>query len=366
MDAANFDQAAMFRRNVPPGSMTLVAGPCSVESEEQVMETALGLADLGLTAMRGGIWKPRTRPESFQGVGAKGLEWLKAAGRAAKLPVACEVAEPSHVELCLKCGIDVLWIGARTTVNPFSVQALADCLKGVKVPVMVKNPINPDLDLWIGALERLARAGLTQVCAVHRGFSIWRKTPYRNDPIWRIPLELRRRLPELPLLCDPSHICGNKDLLGLVSQKAMDLLYDGLMIEVHAHPEEALSDSGQQITPAALGSLLSGLKPKKATSRVPEYRSHVEALRRQIDDIDHQFLDLLGRRMATVREISAQKRKYAVASFQPDRWQEIVESRTEYGAECGIPEDFVLAIFQHIHEEAIRQQEAQGEGGTSG
>jgi chorismate mutase len=350
----------VFRRGREPGQMILVAGPCSVESQEQVMETALGLKGLGLTAMRGGIWKPRTRPDSFQGVGAEGLAWLTAAGRAAGLPVTCEVAEPAHVELCLEAGVDILWIGARTTVNPFSVQAIADCLKGVKVPVMVKNPINPDLGLWIGAVERLEQAGLTDICAIHRGFSIWRKTPYRNEPIWRIPLDLRRLRPELALLCDPSHICGRRDLLGCIAQEAIDLLYDGLMVEVHAHPEEALSDSEQQITPPELAELLSGLEPKKPTSPVREYRSDVEALRTRIDEIDHQLLDLLGRRMATVREISDRKKKYAVASFQPDRWQEIVASRTEYGAGVGLPEDFVLDIFQRVHEEAIRQQ-AEGQ-----
>ncbi|MBI5396504.1 MAG: bifunctional 3-deoxy-7-phosphoheptulonate synthase/chorismate mutase type II [Verrucomicrobia bacterium] len=337
----------------------VVAGPCSVESEHQVMEAALQLGKLGISALRGGIWKPRTRPGSFQGIGEAALPWLKAAGKAAKLPVACEVAQPAHVDACLANGIDVLWIGARTTVNPFSVQALADRLRGVDLPVMVKNPVNPDLELWMGAIERLRRAGVTKIIAIHRGFSTARETIYRNEPIWRIPLELRRRMPEIPLLCDPSHMGGTRELLKPISQEALDLLYDGLMIEVHPHPDKAQSDRGQQITPSRLRSLLASLKPKKELAAVQDYLRHMAELRKEVDGLDHQLLDCLSRRMEIVRQMSHYKAKYGVSSFQPHRWSAIVKDRTRYGTAHALDEDFVLDIFEHIHEEAIRQQEQE-------
>ncbi len=337
----------------------VIAGPCSVESEQQVMETALKLGKLGVSALRGGIWKPRTRPGSFQGVGEIGLPWLKAAGRAAKLPVACEVAYPAHVDACLTHGIDILWIGARTTVNPFSVQALADRLRGVDLPVMVKNPVNPDLELWLGAIERLHRAGVTKIIAVHRGFSTARQTIYRNEPIWRIPLELRRRMPHVPLICDPSHMGGTRELLKPISQEALDLLYDGLMIEVHPRPEKAQSDASQQITPKRLRSLLAGLILKKENTLVRDYISHIAALRKEVDGLDHQLLDCLGQRMEIVRQMSHCKEKYGVSSFQPHRWSDIVRDRTRYGSAHALDQDFVMEIFDHIHEEAIRLQERE-------
>ena len=343
-------------RTCLPGKI-VVAGPCSVESERQVMETALELGKLGISALRGGIWKPRTRPGSFQGIGEVGLPWLKAAGKAAKLPVACEVAQPAHVDACLAHGIDVLWIGARTTVNPFSVQALADRLRGVDLPVMVKNPVNPDLELWLGAIERLRRAGVTKIAAIHRGFSTARETVYRNEPIWRIPLELRRRMPEIPLLCDPSHMGGTRELLKPISQEALDLLYDGLMIEVHSHPDEALSDREQQLTPSRLRRLLDGLTLKKENALVQDYMSRIAAFRREVDGLDHQLLDCLSRRMEIVRLMSHYKEKYGVSSFQPHRWNAIVKDRTRYGAAHTLDQGFVLDIFELIHEEAIRQQE---------
>ncbi|MBI5683864.1 MAG: bifunctional 3-deoxy-7-phosphoheptulonate synthase/chorismate mutase type II [Verrucomicrobia bacterium] len=339
----------------------VLAGPCSVESEQQIMDAALQLGKLGLSALRAGIWKPRTRPGSFQGVGEAALPWLKAAGKAAKLPVACEVAQPAHVDACLAHGIDILWIGARTTVNPFSVQALADRLRGVDLPVMVKNPVNPDLELWLGAIERLRRAGVTKIAAVHRGFSTARQTIYRNEPIWRIPLELRRRLPEVPLICDPSHMGGTRELLKPISQEALDLLYDGLMIEAHPRPEKAQSDAGQQITPARLRSLLASLVPKKENALVRDYTSHIAALRKEVDGLDHQLLDCLSRRMEIVRQMSHYKEKYGVSSFQPHRWSDIVKDRTRYGAARALDQDFVLEIFDHIHEEAIRQQEQEAD-----
>ena len=339
----------------------VIAGPCSVESEQQVMETALQLGKLGISALRGGIWKPRTRPGSFQGIGEVGLPWLKAAGKAANLPVACEVAQPAHVDACLAYGIDILWIGARTTVNPFSVQALADRLRGVDMPVMVKNPVNPDLELWLGAIERLHRAGITKIAAIHRGFSTARQTIYRNEPIWRIPLELRRRMPHVPILCDPSHMGGSRELLKPLSQEALDLLFDGLIIEVHPCPEKALSDASQQITPPVLRTLLSELKTKTENTLVQDYTSHIAALRKEVDVVDHQLLDCLSRRMEIVRHMSHCKEKYGVSSFQPHRWSDIVKDRTRYGEEHALDQDFVLEIFDHIHEEAIRQQEKESD-----
>ena len=238
---------------IPIQEKLFIAGPCSAESEDQVVKTALALSEHKVNILRAGIWKPRTRPGSFEGVGRKGLEWLKRAGDEAKMPVTVEVAQTEHVEECLEYGIDVLWIGARTTVNPFSVQAIADSLRGVDIPVMVKNPISPDIALWIGALERLYQAGIKKLVAIHRGFAASNNGLYRNKPEWRIPIELKRQIPDIPLICDPSHICGNKEMLFSVSQEAMDLLYDGLMLEVHNHPEKALSDYQQQITPEEYG-----------------------------------------------------------------------------------------------------------------
>ena len=238
----------------------LVAGPCSVESEEQMLRTAVQLSAYDVTVIRGGIWKPRTRPGSFEGIGMRGLKWLRQAGNAAGLPVATEAAKPTHVEECLKAGIDALWIGARTTTNPFAVQEIADALRGVDIPVMIKNPMNPDIELWIGAIERINKAGITKIMAVHRGFSTYGENLYRNQPIWRIPIELRRRLPHLPLICDPSHICGKQRYIMAVAQQAMDFLFDGLMIEVHCAPRSALSDPRQQMTPAQYGRLISKLR----------------------------------------------------------------------------------------------------------
>ncbi len=337
----------------------IMAGPCSVESEGQIMDIALQLGKMGVSILRGGIWKPRTRPGSFQGVGEIGLQWLKSAGKAAKLPVGCEVAQPAHVDACLANDIDVLWIGARTTVNPFSVQALADRLRGVDLPVMIKNPVNPDLELWIGAIERLRRAGISKIAAIHRGFSTARDTIYRNEPIWRIPMELRRRMPEIPLICDPSHMGGKRELLKSISQEALDLLYEGLMIEVHPCPEKAMSDSGQQITSAQLRKLLAGLKPKKELTVIRDYMQHMAGLRKEVDGLDHQLLDCLSRRMEIVRQMSLCKQKYGVSSFQPHRWSAIVKDRTRYGVARALDSDFIHDIFDQIHEEAIRQQEKE-------
>ncbi len=279
----------------------LIAGPCSVETEEQVLRTAVELAKYGATLLRGGIWKPRTRPGMFEGVGAKGLSWLKAAGDAAGLPVATEVACAAHVEQCLRADIDVVWIGARTTPSPITVQEIADSLTGVDIPVLIKNPVNPDLELWIGAIERLFNAGVKRVVAVHRGFSTHTKQKYRNQPLWSIPLELRRRLPDIPLLCDPSHICGSRKYIAAVAQDALDSGFEGLMIESHWCPEEALSDAKQQLTPAQFGSLMEQLMPASETAMGDSDRK-LRNLRREIDEIDEDLSVLLAKRLAVFRE----------------------------------------------------------------
>jgi chorismate mutase len=282
----------------------LVAGPCSVESEEQILGTAKELVQCNVTLLRGGIWKPRTRPGSFEGIGEKGLSWLKAAGRATGLPVATEVAIPVHVEQCLKEKIDVLWIGARTTTSPIAVQAIADSLAGVDVPVMIKNPMNPDLGLWIGAVERVRRAGIKKVVAVHRGFSTHIKHKYRNQPLWNIPLELRRRMPEIPILCDPSHICGTQQYIASVAQAALEVGLDGLMIESHWRPEAALSDPGQQLSPAQLAKLLQQIACH-VHSGITNGSREITNLWREIEEIDQDLSALLSRRVSILRQIEA-------------------------------------------------------------
>ncbi len=335
----------------------IIAGPCSVESEEQIMQTAAGLADKGIQVLRGGIWKPRTRPGSFEGMGIEALQWLKDAGNEYNLPVAVEVATPEHVEQCMKHGIDIIWIGARTTTNPFSVQILADSLKGVDIPILIKNPISPDIELWLGAFERVYNAGIKTLVAVHRGFTSHRKTAYRNVPNWRVPIELKGRIKGIPLLCDPSHISGKTELLQSVAQEAMDLLFDGIMIEVHNNPKAALSDAKQQITPQAFGELISSLKVKKPFSDDKEFYQHLSDLRKEIDRVDDKLIDLLAQRMHLSRQIGTVKRNLDVSNFQPGRWEEIVKSRTKAGVKKNLSAEFVLRIYQFIHEESIRQQE---------
>lgn len=334
----------------------VVAGPCSAESEDQLMRTAQGLAKVGIDVLRAGIWKARTRGGSFEGVGSKGLAWLKRAGAAAGLPVAVEVAKPQHVEACLAQGVEYLWIGARTTANPFSVQELAEALRGVDVPVMIKNPLNPDLELWIGAIERISSAGVKCLAMIHRGFSTYKNTGYRNQPLWSIPLELKRLLPGMPLFCDPSHICGRVDCLQEVAQRALDLLFDGLVFESHINPSEALSDRQQQVTPEHLGLMLSRLRPRQQASGEKQSRELLEMLRREIDEIDRDIVGLLAARMELSRKIGAHKRSKNISIFQPARWSEVVRSRSELGRAKGLSEDFLQEIFQRIHEESIRQQ----------
>ena len=337
---------------MPVRKKFLIAGPCSVESEEQILETAVQLSAYEVTAIRGGIWKPRTRPGSFEGVGARGLRWLKQAGNAVGLPVATEAAKSSHVEECLKAGVDILWIGARTTTNPFAVQEIADALRGVDIPVMIKNPMNPDLELWIGAIERINKAGITKIMAVHRGFSTYREHLYRNRPIWRIPIELRRRLPDLPLICDPSHICGTRNYIMALAQQAIDFLFDGLMIEVHCAPPASLSDARQQLTPLQYGRLINKLRyvSSDGPARLPE---EIKLVRKQIDAIDNDMITLLAKRMECVRHIGKWKRAHNVSLFQPERWEHIIQDRVRSSVKNLLSESFARDLFEHIHEEAL-------------
>lgn len=333
-----------------------ISGPCSVESEEQVKSTALLLSNFNIDILRGGIWKPRTRPNSFEGIGTPGLRWLKDAGAMIGKPVATEVANVKHVYEALRMGIDILWIGARTTVNPFAVQEICDALQGVDIPVLVKNPVNPDLELWIGALERLNRAGITKIAAIHRGFSTHEKSKYRNIPRWNIPIELKRRYPNLPIICDPSHICGNRELLREVAQTALDIGFDGLHLESHINPEVALSDAQQQLTPEAFGRLQAGLQVRESIEHNPYAEDQLDILREKIDHLDSYLLELLKERMEVVRDIADYKRDHNLAIVQPSRWTEILESRLAAGMRKQLTEKFIKELFHAVHKESIHHQ----------
>lgn len=340
----------------PIGNPMIIAGPCSVESAEQVMDTALQLKDTRFDVLRGGIWKPRTRPNSFEGIGSQGLKWLKDAGNAIGKPVATEVANVKHVYEALRMNIDILWIGARTTVNPFAVQEICDALQGVDIPVLVKNPINPDLELWIGAFERLNRSGITKLAAIHRGFSTHEKTKYRNIPRWNIPIELKRRFPQLPVICDPSHICGTREYLREVAQTALDIGFDGIHLESHINPDKALSDAKQQITPSAFGELIELLQIRESLEHNPYAENQLEVLRSRIDHLDHYLLEMLSERMDVVREIAAYKREHNLAIVQPSRWTEILEDRLESGKRKQLTEKFIKDLFHALHKESIHHQ----------
>ena len=335
----------------------VVSGPCSAESEEQVVSTAKEVAKSErVKLLRAGIWKPRTRPNAFEGIGEIGLEWLNAAKQETGLPITTEVANAKHVELCLKHGVDVLWLGARSTVNPFTVQEIADALKGVDIPVMIKNPINPDLGLWVGALERINQAGITKLAAIHRGFSSFEKSPFRNIPKWSIPIELKRILPEIEIVCDPSHIAGNRDLIPFIAQKAIDMNMDGLMIESHIQPQVALSDAQQQLKPASLMALIDELHFRKPDSQDAEFRSHLEELRQEIDEIDEQILQSLGLRMKVAEKIGEYKRDNAVTILQVGRWDEILTKRINMAKALGLSDRFMNKFLAIIHEESIAKQ----------
>lgn len=346
-----------------------IAGPCSAETREQLIATCEAIARYGRAhLLRAGIWKPRTRPNSFEGVGAPALEWLIEAKELTGLPVCIEVASPEHVEAALRAGVDVLWIGARTTVNPFSVQAIADALRGVDVPVLVKNPVNPDLELWIGALERLYNAGLRKMAAIHRGFSAYGSYRYRNQPQWEIPIELRRRLPQLEIICDPSHIGGKRAYLYEIAQQAFDLNMDGLMIETHTCPDQAWSDAQQQITPEAWASLLSQLVQRQALPTDPFAEQQLEEFRHSIDAVDMEILNLIAERMRIVRQIGDYKKKNNIAILQMERWLEIFRSRVARADALQVSDACIKELLAALHKESIRQQavvmyEAQGQEG---
>lgn len=342
----------------------LISGPCSVETEEQVLETAQRLKIGGkIDILRGGIWKPRTRPNSFEGVGVKGLPWLVKAKEQTGLPLTVEVAKANHVELCLEFGIDVLWIGARTTVNPFAVQEISDALQGVDIPVLVKNPINPDLGLWLGALERLEKAGVTKLGAIHRGFSNTMEKIYRNRPQWQIPIDFIQERPEIPMICDPSHICGSRDLLASVSQKAMDLNFDGLMIESHISPDNAWSDAKQQITPEVYTEMMKNLVVRAYDPDNNPKSNILSNLRQQIDIIDDELIQVLASRMAVARDIGNYKKENNITILQNDRWKGIMEKYTAKARINNLSEAFVLRFIKAVHDESIDQQERilQGE-----
>lgn len=339
------------------GRPLIIAGPCSAESEEQVLNTARKLKDIhGVTVFRAGVWKPRTRPNAFEGMGVPALQWLKTVKQETGLLTAVEVANTNHVYEALKFGIDVLWIGARTTANPFSVQDVADALKGVDVPVWVKNPVNPDLQLWIGALERLNNAGIKRLGAIHRGFSTYDKTHYRNAPKWDIPIELKRLIPDMPVICDPSHIAGTRDLISDLSQKALDLAMNGLMIETHIDPANALSDAAQQLDPAGLDSLLNELTFRKTSGDGQDAENLLNAYRNEIDVTDHQIMEMIFRRHDIVSKIAQYKIDHNMTILQVNRWKELLEDRLEQARQAGVDEDVVKDIFQIIHNGSIRLQ----------
>ncbi len=331
----------------------VIAGPCSAETEEQVLDIANQLQKTDATIFRAGIWKPRTRPGNFEGLGAIALPWLKRVKDETGLLTAIEVANANHAKLALEFDIDILWIGARTTVNPFAVQEIADALKNTNKIVLVKNPINPDLELWIGAIERLQKANIKNIGAIHRGFSTYRKSTYRNNPKWQIPIDFKNRLPKIPLICDPSHICGEREGIIDVSQTALDLQFDGLMIETHNDPDKAWSDAKQQITPNRLQEIITDLRIRKKDFG----NNDLDKLRKQIDLIDDKILDILHARMEVVKKIGAKKKKDNVAVYQQDRWKEIIQKSINKGTDLGLSTNFVEKIYKAIHQESINQQE---------
>jgi chorismate mutase len=335
----------------------IISGPCSAETEDQMVATAKQIAATGkVHALRAGIWKPRTRPGQYEGAGEEGLAWLIRAGKETGLPVTTEVANAAHVEAALKAGVNFLWVGARTTVNPFSVQEVADALKGVDIPVLVKNPINPDVELWLGALERLNKAGITKLAAIHRGFSSFEKGPFRNAPMWDMAIDLKTRVPELDILCDPSHIAGNRDLIALISQKALDLDMAGLMIESHINPDAAWSDAKQQVTPAALGKIIDGLVLRTVSSENKTFKDTLSVLREQIDHLDDEIMQKLAARMKISEKIGQYKKENNVTILQVNRWEEIVQTRASLGKAMGLNEGFTRDLLRLLHHESIQVQ----------
>ena len=335
----------------------IISGPCSAETEQQVLDTATRLANTGkVDILRAGIWKPRTRPGSFEGIGTKGLAWLQQAKKLTGLPTAVEVATAKQVEDALHFDVDVLWIGARTTVNPFSVQEVADALRGAHVPVLIKNPINPDLELWIGAVERVAKAGIKEIGLIHRGFSSYGNTEYRNAPMWHLAIEMKRRNPELPIINDPSHICGRRDILLEVAQKAIDLDYDGLMIESHIDPDNAWSDAKQQVTPERLADMLNEIIWRKEDVASEEYHAALEKLRQQINHLDDELMFILSQRMKIAEKIATYKKENNITILQTKRWNEILERACNKGEKLGLSKEFITKYLDAVHLESITHQ----------
>ena len=335
----------------------VIAGPCSAETEDQVLKIAHELKDSKVSVFRAGIWKPRTRPGKFEGVGAIGLKWLQKAKAETGLLMAIEVATAAHVKLALEYDIDILWIGARTTVNPFAVQEIADALQNTDKIVLVKNPVNPDLALWIGGVERLYNAGIKKLGVIHRGFSTYEKTKYRNNPEWQIAIDFKNRFPNLPLIIDPSHITGNRDMIFQVTQEALDLNYDGMIIETHIDPDNAWSDAAQQVTPENLKKIIFDLTIRKETDDAYEYQSKLAKLRGKIDEFDAKLLDVIGKRMKVTEDIGALKKEKNVAVLQNKRWNEILEKMVNEGSQKGLSEEFIIQFFKAIHQESISHQE---------
>ena len=334
------------------GEFTVIAGPCSAESREQVLKTASELAARGVKIFRAGIWKPRTKPGGFEGIGVEGLPWMKQVKQETGMLVATEVATPAHVFEALKAGIDILWVGARTVTNPFAMQELADALKGVDIPILVKNPVNPDLELWVGAIERLYNAGLRRLGVIHRGFSSYEKKIYRNAPLWHIPIELRRRYPNLTIFCDPSHIGGKRELVAPISQQALDLNFDGLIIESHCDPDSALSDAAQQVTPEVLDYTLQLLVVRDNAQTT----ENISILRRQIDEVDEQLLSLLAKRMHISQEIGTYKKEHNMPILQNKRYDEMLDKRGKMGQSLDLDPEFISEIMKAIHEESVKVQ----------
>jgi chorismate mutase len=335
----------------------IISGPCSAETEEQVMQTAKRLAATGkVDILRAGIWKPRTRPGSFEGIGTKGLPWLQQAKKETGLPVAIEVATGKQVEDALHFDVDVLWIGARTTVNPFSVQEIADALRGVKIPVLIKNPLNPDLELWVGGMERIAKAGIEELGLIHRGFSSYGNTEFRNAPMWHLAIEMKRRFPGIPMINDPSHICGRRDILQAVAQQAIDLDFDGLIIESHIDPDNAWSDAKQQITPEVLNEMLEAIRWRKENIASEEFHTALEKLRQQINQLDDELLEVLATRMKVAQKIGEYKKNNDITILQTNRWNEILNRAVAKGNKMGLSDDFITKYMDAVHMESIQQQ----------
>ena len=336
---------------------SVIAGPCSAETKEQVMETAKGLKDLGINVFRAGIWKPRTHPGSFEGIGVEGLGWMQQVKKEYGLKISTEVASERHVFECIKFGVDLVWLGAITTANPFLVQEIADALRGTDIPVLVKNPVNPDLDLWIGALERLNRAGIKKLGVIHRGFSTFEKIQYRNDPQWQVAIELRSRFPELPFFVDPSHMGGSKDYIQEISQRSLDLGFEGLMIESHCNPICALSDAKQQLTPEELRDLLyNKITVRDSDSDSPQWKENIDQLRAKIDVLDENLLYTLASRMKVSRQIGQYKKDNNIAILQTSRWDAVLAKVVEKGREYDLSEKFLTAVFNAIHEASVDAQ----------